>query len=108
MKKSRYSKPKGKEVPSRRKLAMEAERLQVAVEQKAHELRCTREDLERTSDRRRVWESRAESMREENERLRKQVEGLMPPERFLQVSRVDGFGKVDEMQRYQTVGSGLV
>ena len=105
MKKNRYSKPVRKEMPSRRKLAMEAHRLQVAVQQKNHELRCTREDLERTSDRRRVWESRAESMREENEKLRKQVEAMMPPERFLHVFPVRGFRQVEveEMMRVQTL-----
>ena len=97
MKKNRYSKPVRKEVPSRRKLEIEAQRLQVVAEQRAHELRYTREDLETVRDERRTWRGRAESMREENERLRKQVDGLAAPKRFLHVTARPGPKEREEM-----------
>lgn len=84
---------------------MEAERLQVVVQQKQHETRCVREDLSTARQERNQWRDRAETTREECERLRKQVEDLMPPERFLHVFPVRGFrrGEVEEMMRVQTL-----
>lgn len=87
--KKRYSKPVGKEVPSRRKLAIEAHKLKVEVEQRRHEMRCQKEDLEAARKARWQWQGREETMLEENERLRRQMGEMLPEMQFVTVrSRV--------------------
>lgn len=86
MKKNRYSKPERKEVPSRRKLAMEAKRLQVIAAQQQHEKHWLELDLETSRDARRIWERMAQTMWVEMERLRKQMDDMLPSDRFVQVS----------------------
>lgn len=64
---------------------MEAERLQVVVQQQQHELRCQKKDLETTRQTRWQWQGRAETMLEENERLRRQMDEMLPEMQFVEV-----------------------
>ena len=85
---------------------MEAERLQVVVQQQQHELRCQKEDLETARDDRRTWRGRAETMREENVRLRRQMDEMLPEMEFVKVGRwVNG---PEDVMRCLHVNHGLV
>lgn len=106
MKKNRYSKPKGKEVPSRRKLAQLMDRQDVVQAQQAHELRCTLEDLETAREDRRAWRGRAETLQAENERLCRQMDEMLPEMEFVEIGRcVKG---PDDLMRCLHVNHGLV
>lgn len=106
MKKNRYSKPKGKEVPSRRKLAIEAHQLKVEVEQRRHEMRHLGLDLETAREDRRAWRGRAETLQAENERLCRQMDEMLPEMEFVEIGRcVKG---PDDLMRCLHVNHGLV
>ncbi len=105
MKKKRYSKPERTEVPSRRKLAMEVAKAQAEAALLDLDLKRRQLDLVDLRQACNEWMWRASSAEGENARLRKQVEAMMPPERFLHVFPVRGFrhGEVEEMLRVQTL-----
>lgn len=108
MKKNRYSKPERKELPSRRKLAMEAKRLQVIAAQQQHEKRWLEQDLETSRDAQRIWERMAQTMGVEMERLRKQMDDMLPDDRFVQVSARVLLPEEITMARHVSLNPGRV
>lgn len=83
--KKRYSKSEKKSTPSRRKLSSAVKALEVIASQQRHELRCQAEDLDGARSDRRQWRSRAEAMQQENEKLRKQMDAMLPVNDFVTV-----------------------
>lgn len=72
-------------MPSRRKLAMEVAKAQAEAALLDLDLKRRQLDLVDARKDRGRWESRAESMRAENEVLQRQMKAMLPNDRFVRV-----------------------